>query len=72
VVVENAGFGAEAAAPIARRVFDYWLAGLWPNEQDMAAVQIGKAGAPIGKPLDAKGVALSGWVASPAASAVAP
>jgi penicillin-binding protein 2 len=25
VIVENAGWGAAAAAPIARRVFDYWL-----------------------------------------------
>ena len=25
VIVENAGFGAAHAAPIARRVFDYWL-----------------------------------------------
>ena len=50
VVVENAGWGAESAAPIARRVFDYWLLGQYPNEQDMAAVQIGKAGAPMGKP----------------------
>ncbi len=50
VVVENAGFGAEHAAPIARRVFDYWLLGQYPNEEDMAAVKMGKAGAPIGKP----------------------
>lgn len=27
LIVENGGFGAEAAAPIARKVFDYWLAG---------------------------------------------
>ena len=27
VVVENSGFGARAAAPIARQVFDYWLTG---------------------------------------------
>jgi penicillin-binding protein 2 len=53
VVVENAGFGAEHAAPIARRVFDYWLLGQYPNEEDMAAVKQGKAGAPIGKPLAA-------------------
>src|SRR5262249_58968867 len=25
LIVENAGWGAGAAAPIARRVFDYWL-----------------------------------------------
>jgi penicillin-binding protein 2 len=50
MVVENAGFGAEHAAPIARRVLDYWLAGLYPNEEDMAAVSKGQAAAPIGKP----------------------
>ena len=50
VIVENAGWGAGAAAPIARRVFDYWLMDQYPSEADMAAVRIGKAGAPIGKP----------------------
>ncbi|MES2413126.1 MAG: penicillin-binding protein 2 [Pseudomonadota bacterium] len=50
VIVENAGWGAGAAAPIARRVFDYMLAGLYPSDEDMAAVQKGQAGAPIGKP----------------------
>ena len=50
VVVENAGFGAAHAAPIARRVFDYVLMGQYPNEEDMAAVQKGLAAAPIGKP----------------------
>jgi penicillin-binding protein 2 len=50
VVVENAGFGAAHAAPIARRVFDYVLMGQYPNEEDMLAVQKGLAGAPIGKP----------------------
>jgi penicillin-binding protein 2 len=60
VVVENAGFGAEAAAPIARRVFDYLLAGQYPSEEDMAAVRIGKAGAPIGKPRLAADIPLPG------------
>ena len=50
VIVENAGWGAGAAAPIGRRVFDYLLAGQYPSEEDMAATRIGKAGAPIGKP----------------------
>ena len=49
MVVENAGFGAEHAAPIARRVLDYWLAGQYPNEEDMAAVSKGQAAAPIGQ-----------------------
>jgi penicillin-binding protein 2 len=50
VVVENAGFGAEHAAPIARRVFDYWVMGQYPSDEDMAAVRVGKAAAPIGQP----------------------
>jgi penicillin-binding protein 2 len=50
VVVENAGFGAAAAAPIARRVFDYWLLGQYPSEEDIAATQKGQSGRPIGKP----------------------
>ena len=50
VVVENAGFGAASAAPIARRVFDYWLLGQYPSEEDMAATQKGQTASPIGKP----------------------
>ncbi|WP_439518198.1 penicillin-binding protein 2 [Hydrogenophaga sp.] len=53
LVVENAGFGAAHAAPIARRVFDYLLLDQFPNPQDLAAVSVGQAGAPIGKPLKA-------------------
>jgi penicillin-binding protein 2 len=49
VIVENAGFGAEHAAPIARRVFDYVLLGQYPSEEDLAAVKKGQAAAPIGK-----------------------
>jgi penicillin-binding protein 2 len=49
VIVENAGFGAEAAAPIARRVFDYLLLGVVPSDEDMAAVRVGRAAAPLGK-----------------------
>ena len=51
VVVENAGFGADHAAPIARRVFDYWLLQQTPNSEDLAATKKGQAAAPIGKPL---------------------
>jgi penicillin-binding protein 2 len=50
MVVENAGFGAASAAPIARRVFDYFLMGQYPSLEDMAAVQKGQATTPIGKP----------------------
>ena len=56
VVVENAGFGAAHAAPIARRVFDYLLMDQYPNPQDLAAVQKGQAAAPIGTPLKASEV----------------
>ncbi len=60
VVVENAGFGAAAAAPIARRALDYLLAGVVPSEADIAAVQRGEAGAPIGTPRPAAEFQLPG------------
>ena len=66
VIVENAGWGAGAAAPIARRVFDYWLLGLYPNEADLAAIRVGKATAPIGKPRQASEIP---WPPAEAASA---
>ena len=58
VIVENAGWGAGSAAPIARRVMDYWLLDQYPSEEDMAAVRIGKASAPIGKPRAAADISL--------------
>ena len=58
VVVENAGFGSDSAAPITRRIFDYWLRNQYPNAEDMAALQKGQAGAPIGKPRVASEVPL--------------
>ncbi|MBI3369792.1 MAG: penicillin-binding protein 2, partial [Burkholderiales bacterium] len=45
LVVENAGFGAAAAAPIARRVFDHVLLGLTPSDAEVALIQQGAAGA---------------------------
>ena len=60
VIVENAGFGAAAAAPMARRIIDYWLLGNYPSEADMAAMRMGKAAAPIGTPRRAEDVPLDG------------
>ena len=68
VVVENAGFGAAHAAPIARRVFDYLLLDQYPNAQDLKAVQRGEATAPIGTPLRASEVP---WPIDPDAPAEA-
>jgi penicillin-binding protein 2 len=50
MVVENGGFGAQSAAPIARRVFDYMLMGHYPSLEDIEAVRNGQATRPIGKP----------------------
>jgi len=66
VVVENAGFGSEAAAPIARRVFDFLLLGLYPSEEDLAATRRGQSGAPIGTQRRAADVPLPGQAAGAA------
>jgi penicillin-binding protein 2 len=58
MVVENAGFGAQNAAPIARRVFDYVLLDQYPSVEDVAAVQRGQATRPIGVPRPAQTVPL--------------
>ncbi|MBP6902512.1 MAG: penicillin-binding protein 2 [Burkholderiaceae bacterium] len=60
VIVENAGFGATAAAPIARRVFDYLLLGQWPSEEDIAATRAGTSVAPMGTPRRADQITLPG------------
>ncbi|TWI63704.1 penicillin-binding protein 2 [Pseudoduganella lurida] len=38
MVVENAGFGGAVAAPIARKVLDYWILGKRPTEKDTTKV----------------------------------
>ncbi len=69
IVVENAGFGAAAAAPIARRALDYLLAGVVPSEEDIAAVASGQGGPPIGTPRPASAFVLPGVAASAPESA---
>ena len=56
LVVENAGFGAAAAAPIARRVFDYALLGRVPSPEDVLATQEGRSVAPAGTPRPASAI----------------
>jgi penicillin-binding protein 2 len=41
VIVENAGFGAAAAAPIARLAMDYYLTGKRPDEPAKPAAKVG-------------------------------
>jgi penicillin-binding protein 2 len=49
VIVENGGFGAAAAAPVARQAFDYYLLGKVPN-----APALPKAGPPLYAQRDAE------------------
>ena len=72
LVVENAGFGAAAAAPIARRVLDYVLLGQWPSDEDIAATGQGQSAAPKGPSRRASEVAIAGLAASAAVAAEAP
>ena len=71
VIVENAGFGSTAAAPIARRAFDYWLLGQYPSEEDVTAVRLGQATAPIGKPRNVADIPLPDVSGMPGIPAVA-
>ena len=67
MIVENAGFGGQNSAPIARRVFDFWLLNQYPSAQDIAAVQKAQAPTPIGTP---RSVAELPW--PPGSPALAP
>ena len=64
-IVENAGFGSTSAAPIARRVFDYWLQGQYPSEADIKAVAQGTALTPVGTPRAVTEVGLTPRLANP-------
>jgi penicillin-binding protein 2 len=72
VIVENAGWGGDSAAPIARRVFDYLLLGQYPSEEDFALMREGKAKAPVGTPRRAADIPLPGQSTAPAVAAAAP
>ena len=72
VVVENSGFGSEAAAPMARRVIDHVLLGLYPSEDDLVLTRKGQSGAPVGTARRSLDVPLPGQtapVSSPLAAA---
>ncbi|NDY91035.1 penicillin-binding protein 2 [Ideonella livida] len=58
LIVENAGWGAAAAAPIARRVFDHVLLGLDPSPEDVALTRQGLSAAPVGAQRPASSVPL--------------
>jgi len=79
MVVENAGFGAQNAAPIARRVFDFMINGQYPSEADIAATKLGQSTVPTGQPRPIASVPLPGTTVdgtvgglTPAASAPVP
>jgi penicillin-binding protein 2 len=63
VIVENAGWGSDSAAPMSRRVFDYVLNGTVPSEEDLALTREGKSTTPVGKPRPAIEVLLPGAAA---------
>ncbi|CAG2131866.1 Peptidoglycan D,D-transpeptidase MrdA [Cupriavidus yeoncheonensis] len=65
LIVENAGFGAAVAAPIARKVMDYYLLGKWPAELEASAPQPAER-----PPVDTASVFTTGNTASIASATV--
>lgn len=63
LIVENAGFGGQHAAPIARKMFDYYLTGKWPQELAQSA----PPAAPLA-PVDTPSVFVTGKTATIASS----
>ena len=51
LIVENGGFGAQAAAPIARKAIDYWLLGKKPAPPAPAPEAAARTGAAAVKPV---------------------
>lgn len=67
LIVENAGFGGQHAAPIARKMFDYYLTGKWPQELAQSA----PPAAPLA-PVDTPSVFVTGKTATIASSTTLP
>ncbi|MEM5430637.1 penicillin-binding protein 2 [Cupriavidus oxalaticus] len=69
LIVENAGFGAAVAAPIARKLMDYYLTGKWPADLEAMAPPAGErvAGRP---PVETPSVFTTGQTASIASATV--
>ncbi|MEO8059338.1 MAG: penicillin-binding protein 2 [Burkholderiales bacterium] len=72
LVVENAGFGASSAAPIARRVIDFVLQGVYPSEADLAATQLGQSTVPTGTPRPLATVPLPGVTIDGSTASIGP
>jgi len=71
LIVENGGFGAAVAAPIARKVMDYYLLGKWPEElQDIAPPESERLRASGKPPVDTPSVFTTGQTASAASTTV--
>ncbi|AOY98350.1 penicillin-binding protein 2 [Cupriavidus sp. USMAHM13] len=69
LIVENAGWGAAEAAPIARKMMDYYLQGKWPAElADIAPPASERAGGQ--PPVDTPSVFTTGLTASAATATV--
>lgn len=71
LIVENAGFGAAVAAPIARKVMDYYLIGKWPEELQASAPPAAERERAGGKPpVDTPSVFTTGLTANAASATV--
>src|SRR5262249_48181688 len=71
LIVENAGFGAAVAAPIARKVMDYYLLRKWPEELQASAPPPEESARAGGlPPVDTPSVFTTGQTANAASATV--